>query len=326
MTELERRRPFTDLQIKNRLSKLPVFEQFDFLRGSDILLDRESEITLYLYRKLRGDLDNLLANIKNELLSTDVETEIVEEKSLPFDTTTKIGQKLAGIAKVFIGNLKRSKETSPIIEDRVKLPTEKKDLGKSTREIKPSRDQRVSRIKKSGKFANLVTSLKDPKQLSAIQLTQIAELPQYEQDIKTSSYLKEKLFDDLGEAAKTEQEILLEKMKLHAMRFTSESARQQDKIDEMITEAKGRKKTRKEETTDIAVSQLLDRSHQLNEMYQKDRKEHETALAERLQQQQQLKSDDKQSSDIDNDKMEDNKSKLSDAKRSKMKQRPLPRL
>lgn len=27
MTELERRRPFTDLQIKNRLSKLPVFEQ-----------------------------------------------------------------------------------------------------------------------------------------------------------------------------------------------------------------------------------------------------------------------------------------------------------
>ncbi|KAH9581162.1 hypothetical protein MS3_00008382 [Schistosoma haematobium] len=321
MTELERRRPFTDLQIKNRLSKLPVFEQFDFLHGSDILLERESEITLYLYGKLREDLDNLQANIKNELLSTDVETEVVEEKSLPFDTTTKIGQKLARIANVFIGNLKRSKETSPIIEDRVKLPTERKDLGKSTREIKPSRDQRVTRIKKSGKFANLVTSLKDPKQRSLIQLNQIPELPQHEQDKKASLYLKEKLFDDFGEAAKREQEMLLEKMKLQAMRFTSESARQQDKIDEMITEAKGRKKTRKEEATDMAVSQLLDRSHQLNEMYEKDREEHETALAERLQQQQ-LKSDDKQS----NDQMEENTSKLSDNKRSKMKQRPLPRL
>ncbi|KAH9581163.1 hypothetical protein MS3_00008382 [Schistosoma haematobium] len=117
------------------------------------------------------------------------------------------------------------------------------------------------------------------------------------------------------------KEMLLEKMKLQAMRFTSESARQQDKIDEMITEAKGRKKTRKEEATDMAVSQLLDRSHQLNEMYEKDREEHETALAERLQQQQ-LKSDDKQS----NDQMEENTSKLSDNKRSKMKQRPLPRL
>ncbi|CAH8596145.1 unnamed protein product [Schistosoma intercalatum] len=298
MTELERRRPFTDLQIKNRLSKLPVFEQFDFLRGSDILLERESEITLYLYRKLRGDLDNLLATIKNELLATDGETEIVEEKSLPFDTTTKIGQKLARIANVFIGNLNRSKETSPIIEDRVKLPTERKDLGKSTS-----------------------TSLKDPKQRSLIQLNQIPELPQHEQDKKASLYLKEKLFDDLGEAAKREQEMLLEKMKLQALRFTSESARQQDKIDEMITEAKGRKKTRKEEATDMAVSQLLDRSHQLNEMYEKDREEHETALAERLQQQQ-LNSDDKQS----NDQMEENTSKLSDDKRSKKKQRPLPRL
>ncbi|CAH8630714.1 unnamed protein product [Schistosoma rodhaini] len=324
MIELERRKPFTDLQIKNRLSKLPVFEQFDFLRGSDILLEKESEITLYLYRKLRGDLDNLLVNIKNEL-SADVETEVVEEKPLPFDTTTKIGKKLADIAQVFTGNLKRSKETSPAIEDRVKSTTEKKELGKSTREVKPIRDQRATRIKKSGKFANLVISLKDTKQLPVIQPNQIPELPEHEQDRKARSYLKEKLFDDLGEASKREQEILLEKMKLQAMRFTSESARQQDKIDEKITEAKGRKKIRKEESTDVAISQLLDKSHQLNEMYQKDREEHETALAERLQQKQ-LKSDDKQSSDIDNDKIEENQSKPSDSKRSKLKQRPLPRL
>ncbi|CAH8544786.1 unnamed protein product [Schistosoma turkestanicum] len=316
MIESERRKPFTDLQIKNRLSKLPVFEQFDFLRGSDILLEKESEITLYLYRKLRGDLSNLLADIKNEILYPDVETD-VEEKPLPFDTTTKIGQKLAGIAKIFIGTLKRSDEISQAIEERVKPITERKDLRKSTRETKPAvANQRVSRIKKSGKFANLVTSLKDAQPMPDVEPRKLPELPEYDQDKQARSYLKEKLFDDLGEAAKREQEILIEKMKLQSMRFKSESARQQDKITEKISEAKDRKKMVKEGSTDLAVTQLLDRSHQLDEIYEKDREEHETAFAERLQQQQHPKPDDAQP---------DNESKLAGMKRSKAK-RPLPRL
>ncbi|KAH8873253.1 hypothetical protein KSF78_0007955 [Schistosoma japonicum] len=317
MYNYERRKPLTDLQIKNRLSKLPILEQFDFLHGSDVLLDRESAITLDLLAELRGNLHNALINIKNELLSNDfVEEENVEDKPLPFDTTTRLGQRLAKVAKVFIDSLKRPETDSSINKPSVKS-TSTEALSESPREIKSIRN------KKSGKFANLVTSIQHQKQLATIQPNNLPDLPEHEQDRQARSYLKEKLSDDLSDAAKREQEILMEKMKLQAMRFTSESVRQQDKIDMRINKAKGSKKAINDMPTDVVISQLLDRSHQLDEIYVKDREEHETALTVRIQQEQRLKSDHKYPRD--DGKLAGNKSNQLDNKRFKMK-RPLPDL
>nr|AAW26756.1 SJCHGC08315 protein [Schistosoma japonicum] len=75
--------------------------------------------------------------------------------------------------------------------------------------------------------------------------------------------------------------------------------------------------------TDVVISQLLDRSHQLDEIYVKDREEHETALTVRIQQEQRLKSDHKYPRD--DGKSTGNKSNQLDNKRFKMK-RPLPDL
>ncbi|KAK4468421.1 hypothetical protein MN116_007629 [Schistosoma mekongi] len=323
MNIYERRKPLTDLQIKNRLSKLPILEQFDFLHGSDILLDRESEITLDLLAELRGHIHNALINIRNELLSDDLATEEnAEEKPLPFDTTTRLGQRLARVAKVFIDSLKRPQTDSSIINHGAKY-TSREALSESPSEIKFVNEQKTLRNKKSGKFANLVTSLQQKKQLAAVQSNNLPVLPEHEQDKQARSYLKEKLFDDLTDAAKREQEILMEKMKLQAMRFTSESVRQQDKVDMRINKAKGSKKKINDMPTDVAISQLLDRSHQLNEIYVKDREEHETALTVRIQQEQQLKSDHKYPRD--DGKLIGNKSNQLDNKRFKMK-RPLPAL
>ncbi|CAH8593441.1 unnamed protein product [Heterobilharzia americana] len=325
MFELDRRKPLTDLQIKQRLAKLPVYEQFDFLRASDILLDKESEITLQLFANLRGHLHTALTNIKNELTSYDLEEEkeVTDENVLPFDLTTKIGQKLASIAQIFMSSIKKTETTDGSGEQRVKS-AEKKDVTSDKRQVKSGRSEKnVPDIKKSRKFAKAVTSLKDSKKLAAVQSNSIPELPEYEHDRKARSYLKERLFGDLGEAAKREQEILMGKMKLQALRFTSESFRQQEIINERINEAKNRK-IKKDDVVEIeAVSQLLDQNREFNEIYQRDREEHEKVLSARIQQKLQPDNRNSVKGVTENNTTQGKNSKLLENKRPK-KKRPLP--
>ncbi|CAH8865659.1 unnamed protein product [Trichobilharzia szidati] len=317
MFELERRRPLTDLQIKQRLTKLPVLEQFDFLRASDILLNKESDITLELFANLRGNLHNALINIKIDLTSNDLEDE--EEKSvndentiLSFDTSTKIGQKLASIAGIFIGGLTKSEADKT---------DESVDRTKQKRPLKSGRDENLS-TRRSDKFAKVVTSLKDPKRRAAAaagktgQMNQIPELPEHEHDKQARSYLKERLYGDLGEASRREQEILMQKMKLQSLKFTSESARQQDIINERIREAKSRKLKLESGNTDETVGQLLEINKEMDDIYRKDREEHEKVLKARIEKQ-------KKSDSKPGEEFQEKRSKLAESRALK-KKRPLP--
>ncbi|VDP96768.1 unnamed protein product [Trichobilharzia regenti] len=58
----------------------------------------------------------------------------------------------------------------------------------------------------------------------------------------------------------------MQKMKLQSLKFTSESARQQDIINERIREAKSRKLKLENVNTDETVGQLLEINKEMDDM------------------------------------------------------------
>ncbi|TPP61744.1 hypothetical protein FGIG_08080 [Fasciola gigantica] len=94
--------------------------------------------------------------------------------------------------------------------------------------------------------------------------------------------LKENLATELSAAAKEEQEAIIERMKSHGTKIDQERRRQKTVLDERLREARVKKSIGADAAYTEAVSDLMDRKKELNDMHELDRSRQEQALHERL--------------------------------------------